>query len=189
MTAKPLAPSESARADGLSDSDRNERSAARLAAVQALYQIEASQTPLEEVIKDFLIGRLGGLAVSEDLETSQESIVALASLDAELFINLMRCVQTRGEDIDGIIKGALSTEWPWERLEMTVRAILRAGVAELLTRTDIPGGATISEFVEVTHAFYAGAEPRMVNAVLDRISKVLGRTEARGGPEVTETPS
>lgn len=153
----------------------NERSSARLAAVQALYQIEASGLPPEQVIKDFLIGKVGGLAVTQDSDTDQESIVALAPLDSELFINLVRGVQTRGEDIDGIIKGAISAEWPWERLEMILRAILRAGVAELLTRTDIPARATVSEFIDVAHAFYSGSEPRMANAVLDRVAKVLGR--------------
>ncbi len=153
----------------------NERSSARLAAVQALYQIEASELPAESVIKDFLIGRVGGLAVTEDTDTAQETTVALTPLDAELFINLVRGVQERGDDIDGIIKASLAAEWPWERLEMTVRAVLRAGVAELLTRTDIPARATVNEFVDVAHAFYAGAEPRMVNAVLDRVAKVLGR--------------
>jgi len=155
--------------------DFNERSSARLAAVQALYQIEASQMPVEQVIKDFLIGRVGGLAVTQDAETEKETIVALASLDSELFIQLVRAVQTRDSEIDDIIKAALAAEWPWERLEMTLRATLRAGVAELLTRTDIPGTVTVSEFVEVAHAFYAGNEPRMVNAVLDRVSKALGR--------------
>ena len=152
-----------------------ERSSARLAAVQALYQIEASQNPPEQVIKDFLIGRTGGLAVLQDADTEQETTVALTTLDSELFINLVRTVQKRGDEIDDMIKGALSPEWPWERLEMTLRALLRSGVAELLTRTDIPAGATVSEFIEVAHAFYAGSEPRMANAVLDRICKVLGR--------------
>ncbi len=186
MTAIPLSPLESDPAG--EPSAMHERSAARLAAVQALYQIEASQTPHEVVIKDFLIGRLGGLAVAEDAETAQESNVALATLDSELFISIVRCVQSRSADIDQMIKGALAAEWPWERLEMTLRAILRCGVAELLTRTDVPGRATISEFVDVAHAFYAGAEPRMANAVLDRIAKVLGRVEERGaaeGPEAT----
>jgi N utilization substance protein B len=162
----------------LTRSELHERSAARLAAVQALYQIEASGNPSDQVIKDFLIGKVGGLAVTQDADTEQESIVALATLDSELFINLVRGVQTRTDEVDDIIKSALSAEWPWERLEMTLRAILRCGVAELLTRTDIPGGVTVSEFIEVAHAFYAGPEPRMVNAVLDRVAKALGRGKA-----------
>lgn len=158
--------------------DPQGRSTGRLAAVQALYQMEVTQDPPDRIIKDFLTGHVGGLAVTEDRETSQESIVALAELDGELFINLVRAVQTRGTEIDDMIKGSLSSEWPWERLEITLRAILRAGVAELLARTDIPAGATIAEFVDVAKAFYAGPEAGMANAVLDRIARALGRAGA-----------
>ncbi|MCC6912754.1 MAG: transcription antitermination factor NusB [Rhodospirillaceae bacterium] len=156
--------------------DPQGRSASRLAAVQALYQIEVTQDPSDRIIKDFLTAKVGGLAVAQDLETEKESIVALADLDGELFINLVRAVDTRGAEIDEMIKGSLSPDWPWERLEITLRAVLRAGVAELLTRTDIPAGATIAEFVDVAQAFYAGPESGMANAVLDRISRALGRT-------------
>ncbi|MGE3477450.1 MAG: transcription antitermination factor NusB [Rhodospirillaceae bacterium] len=156
--------------------DPQGRSASRLAAVQALYQIEVTQDPSDRIIKDFLTAKVGGLAVAQDLETEKESIVALADLDGELFINLVRAVDTRGAEIDEMIKGSLSPDWPWERLEITLRSVLRAGVAELLTRTDIPAGATIAEFVDVAQAFYAGPEAGMANAVLDRISRALGRT-------------
>jgi N utilization substance protein B len=164
--------------------DPQSRTAGRLAAVQALYQIEVTQDPVDRIIKDFLIGKVGGLAVAEDKDTEQESIVALADLDTELFIGLVRAVQTRGSEIDEMIKGSVSAEWPWDRLEITLRAILRAGVAELLTRTDIPANATIAEFVDVAQAFYAGPESGMTNAVLDRIARALGRTSgirARAG--------
>lgn len=156
--------------------DLQGRTSARLAAAQALYQIEASQNSPDAVIKDFLMGKVGSLAVVEDADTAQESIVALAELDSELFIGLIRCVQERGDEIDGMLRESVSKEWPWERLEMILRAILRAGVAELLTRTDIPGNVTVNEFIDVAHAFYQGPEPRMVNAVLDRIGKALGRS-------------
>ena len=158
--------------------DAQGRTSARLAAAQALYQIEASQNAPDAVIKDFLMGKVGSLAVVEDADTAQESIVALAELDSELFIGLIRCVQDRGDEIDAMIRESVSKEWPWERMEMILRAILRAGVAELLTRTDIPAGATINEFVDVAHAFYSGPEPRMVNAMLDRIGRALGRFDA-----------
>jgi N utilization substance protein B len=78
-----------------------------------------------------------------------------------------------------MIKGALSPEWPWDRLEMIVKAILRAAVAELLARTDVPAKVTVSEFIDVAHAFYDGAEPRMVNAVIDRIARALDRLDER----------
>jgi N utilization substance protein B len=161
-----------------SDHDPLRRNAARLAAVQALYQIEATQNAPEQVIKDFLIGRTGGFSVVEN-ENAAESVVHLPELDSELFINIVRAVQNRGDDIDNMIKGSLSAEWPYERLEMILRAILRAGIAELLERTDIPAGATITEFIDVGHAFYEGPEPRMVNAVLDKVARALGRLDAK----------
>ena len=163
---------------GSPDHDPLRRNAARLAAVQALYQIDATQNSPEQVIKDFLIGRTGGVGLVEN-EAAQESLVHLPELDSELFINLVRTVQNRGDDVDNMIRNSLAAEWPWERLEMTLRAILRAGIAELLERTDIPPGATIAEFVDVGHAFYDGPEPRMVNAVLDKVARALGRLDEK----------
>ena len=156
--------------------DARNRAAARLAAVQALYQLDITQDSPDQVIKDFLAGKVGGLAVMLDSEGEKESVVALTEFDSELFINLVRAAQERGSDIDGMIKGSLAAEWPWDRLEIILRAVLRAGVAELLTRTDIPANATITDFVDVAQAFYAGPEPGMTNAVLDRIARALDRS-------------
>jgi transcription antitermination protein NusB len=153
----------------------NDRSAARLAVVQALYQTDATNAPVEQIIKDFLSGRIGGIAIVADADTEIESVVQLTEPDTELFVALMRAVQERSDDIDNMIKGSLSTEWPWTRLEMTLRAVLRAGAAELLTQSTIPPKVSIAEYVDVAHAFYSGPEPGMVNAVLDRIAKALGR--------------
>src|SRR4051812_11326975 len=127
------------------DHDRLRRNASRLAAVQALYQIEATQDAPEQIIKDFLIGRIGGIGVTES-EDAIESIVRLPELDTELFVDLVRTAQARENDIDEMIKNSVSPEWPWERLEMTLRAILRVSIAELLARIDIPASVTIAEF-------------------------------------------
>jgi N utilization substance protein B len=153
------------------------RNAARLAAVQALYQIDVTDAMPAEVIKDFLTGRTGGILMTEDPDTAQESIVRTPELDAETLITIVRTVEKRGDDIDGMIRGALSPDWPWERLEMIVKAILRAGIAELISRTEVPAKATVSEFIDIAHAFYGGPEPRMVNAVLDKVARALGRLE------------
>jgi N utilization substance protein B len=177
MTATP-SPTDATPADVAAPRDLQGRTSARLAAAQALYQIEASQNGPDGVIKDFLMGKVGSLAVVEDADTAQESVVALAELDSELFIGLIRCAQDRGDEIDAMIRESLSKEWPWERLEMILRAVLRAGVAELLTRTDIPPSVTVNEFIDVAHAFYPGPEPRMVNAILDRIGRALGRFDS-----------
>ncbi len=179
MTATPArASAETSPSSGPSPS-AGPRNAGRLAAVQALYQIDVTGAVPSEVIKDFLTGRTGGVLMTEDPDTAQESLHAAEEIDSETFIGLVCTVETRGEDVDGMVKGALSAEWPWERLETTLRAILRAGVAELLTRTDIPAKVTVSEFIDIGHAFYAGSEPRMVNAVLDKVARALGRLEPR----------
>ena len=179
MTATPArASAETSPSSGPSPS-AGARNAGRLAAVQALYQIDVTGAVPSEVIKDFLTGRTGGVLMTEDPDTAQESLHTAEEIDSETFIGLVRTVETRGEDVDGMVKGALSAEWPWERLETTLRAILRAGVAELLTRTDVPAKVTVSEFIDIGHAFYAGSEPRMVNAVLDKVARALGRLEPR----------
>ena len=156
------------------------RTAARLAATQALYQIEAAGESPDVVMKDFLMGRVGSIALSRSDEDSDDRVVQLAELDSELFIGIVRCFTARAEEVDAMVRNSVSSDWPWERLEMTVRSILRAGVAELLARTDIPATVTVSEFIDVAHAFYTGSEPRMVNAVLDRIARALGRLDGSG---------
>jgi len=155
------------------------RNAGRLAAVQALYQIDALDLSPDAVLKDFITGRQGGKAIVEDPDTAQETFVDLCEADSELLVDIVRCVENRDEEVGALLKGSVSGEWPAERLELTLKAILRAGIAELLVRADIPPRATISEFVDVAHAFYPGPEPRMVNAVLDRVARALGRLDAK----------
>ncbi|MSQ87589.1 MAG: transcription antitermination factor NusB [Alphaproteobacteria bacterium] len=153
------------------------RSAGRLAAVQALYQIEVSDLTSDSVLKDFISGRQGGMAIVEDPETAQEQFIELCEADSGLLVDIVRVVDVRGEEVDAMMTNSLSLDWPAARLEHTLKAILRAAIAELLVRTDIPPRVTISEFVDVAHAFYPGPEPRLVNAVLDRVARVLGRIE------------
>ena len=153
----------------------NGRSAARLAATQALYQADATSASIQEISQGFLSGQLGGVAIVTDQDSDKESEISLANMDTDLFAALMHGVQNSGEHIDNVIMANVSNEWPWERLEMTLRALLRAGTAEILTQSGTPHKVIIAEFVDVAHAFYAGPEPRMVNAVLDRVAMDLGR--------------
>ena len=153
------------------------RSAGRLAAVQALYQIEVMDLSPDGVLKDFISGRQGGVAIVEDPTSGQEQFVQLCEADSELLVDIVRCVEARGQEVNAMMTGSLSSEWPADRLELILKSILRAAVSELLVRSDIPARATISEFVDIAHAFYAGPEPRMVNAVLDRVARALGRIE------------
>src|SRR5690606_54908 len=130
------------------------RNGARLAAVQAIYQMDITGAGTDQVIKDFIAGRIGGVAMTEDPDALQERSVALPPFESGLFTVLVRVREDRAEDIEGMIKSALSAEWPYERLELTLRAILRSGVAELLSCTDIPAAATVSEYIDIAHAFY-----------------------------------
>jgi N utilization substance protein B len=145
----------------------------RLAAVQALYQIELSETPVdapervERVIHEFTHYRLG-----QDIDGQQ-----LGEADEALFADIVRGATARRAEIDTVIVRALTQEWPIERLEAILRAILRAGAYELLARTDVPARVVISEYLEVAHAFFSGKEPSLVNGVLDRLGRFLRETE------------
>jgi len=146
------------------------RSLARLAAAQALYQIELTGTPPGTVIAEFTTYRLG-----KEIDGER-----YADADRRFFTELVGSACERREDIDGMIASALPAEWPLDRLETVLRAILRLGTCELLLRNDVPARVIITEYLEIAHAFFEGKEPGMVNGVLDRIARVLRPQELRG---------
>ncbi|MFN3077357.1 MAG: transcription antitermination factor NusB, partial [Alphaproteobacteria bacterium] len=149
------------------------RTAARLAAVQALYQIEVGGASVEQVLKDCLLHRISLFALADDPESQSEVAVGLVAPDAELLSALVRGASERCQEIDRLVGDCLSPGWRSERLEAVVRSILRAGAFELLERPDVPPRVTISEYVDVARAFYDGPEPGLVNAVLDRMARTL----------------
>jgi N utilization substance protein B len=144
------------------------RSAARLAAVQALYQHEMEGTPLPRLLKEFHDHRLG--ARIEDAQY----------LDAEqdFFDDVVTGVDARRAEIDAAISSRLAQGWSLERLDRPMRAILRAGAYELLARRDVPVGSVISEYVDVAHAFFDKREAGFVNGLLDAIAKEARATSA-----------
>ena len=152
------------------------RSAARLAAVQALYQIEVAGAPIENVIVEFAHDGL-----RRDNEGQNEG-QRPGEFDALLFIDLVRGTAARQEELDRVIAAALTPDWPLERLERVLRAILRAGAYELLARSDVPAAVVISEYLDLGHAFFAGKEPSLINGVLDRLARTL-RPDALAGGE------
>ncbi|HVI53009.1 MAG TPA: transcription antitermination factor NusB [Candidatus Sulfotelmatobacter sp.] len=156
------------------------RSAARLAAVQGLYEVELNGATVDRVLSDFLDHGIGAKTLLSQGEYEPEVEADLAEPDKVLFAAILRGVVARQADFDAMIDGALSGEWSVERLEAVLRAILRAGAFELATRSDIPPRVAISEYVDVAKAFFAGPEPGLVNAVLDRIAKVV-RSDDFGG--------
>jgi N utilization substance protein B len=137
------------------------RSAARLAAVQALYQQEMESTPLAQLLHEFHMHRLG--ATIED-ET-------YADAEVDFFNDVVKGVDARRAEIDALISANLAEGWAIERLDRPLRQILRAGTYELLARADIPTGSIISEYLDVAHAFYDRKEKGFVNGVLDTIAK------------------
>jgi len=139
------------------------RSQARLAAVQALYQMDMAGTDLAEVIDEFTTHRIGELA--------EERTVAGA--DPEHFARILHGVVRRQKELDPIIDGQLASGWRLVRVDAILRAILRAGAFELVEEADVPVRVVINEYVEVAHAFFAGDEPRVVNGVLDALARKL----------------
>jgi N utilization substance protein B len=149
------------KAERLSSRERRARTVARLAAVQALYQMEIAGSGCEAVIREFCDHRFDA-----DLEGER-----LAEADEGFFAEVVRGVVADQKDIDGAIARRLAQGWRLERIDATLRAILRAGSFELLRRSDIPVEVTIDEYVEVAKSFFEGPEPGVANAVLDGIAR------------------
>ncbi|WNO55196.1 transcription antitermination factor NusB [Stakelama saccharophila] len=139
------------------------RAAARLGAVQALYQREMEGTPLPTLLHEFHQHRLG--AVIEDVE--------FIDADIDFFDDIVRGVDARREEIDAAVEGKLSAGWSLERLDKPMRQILRAGTYELMARADVPTGAVITQYVDVAHAFYDRREAGFVNGLLDAVAKAV----------------
>jgi len=137
------------------------RSAARLAAVRALYQHEMEGTPLPRLLKEFHDHRLG--ATIEDATYHDAEI--------DFFDDLVTGTDARRDEIDALIVARLAEGWSLERLDRPMRAILRAGAYELLARADVPVASIISEYVDVAHAFFDKRESGFVNGLLDAIAK------------------
>ena len=137
------------------------RSAARLAAVQALYQHEMEQTPIPQLLHEFHHHRLG--ATIEGVE--------YADAEVDFFDDLVSGVNARTAELDDRIAARLAKDWSLSRLDRPMRQILRAGTYELVARIDVPTGSIISEYVDVAKAFYDKREASFVNGLLDAVAK------------------
>jgi N utilization substance protein B len=140
---------------------RQARSVARLAAVQALYQMETGGAGVETVVREFRDHRFAA-----DLEGE-----TMAAADEPFFGDLARGVVAAQGDIDRAIVARLASGWRLERIDATVRAILRCAVFELLRRPEIPREVVINEYLEITKSFFSGPEPGFVNGLLDSIGR------------------
>jgi len=140
--------------------DRAGRSTARLAAVQALYQMELNGSGAEETVFEFTEHRFG-----REAETG-----TAGEIDVEFFGALVRGVPEHQDEIDAGITKVLSAEWRLSRIDSILRAILRAAAFELIAMKDVPAKVVIDEYLDVSHAFFSGDEPSFVNAALDRLA-------------------
>jgi len=139
------------------------RSSARLAAVQALYQIASTGIPVETVIGEFVQHRF----------ESEIDGQRLVSPDPDLFATIVRGVSKRSAELQSMVAGGLDASWSADRLERLLSAILRAGAWELLAHHEVDARIVIAEYVALAHDFFGGKEPAMVNAVLDRLARGL----------------
>lgn len=142
-------------------------SAARLLAVQALYQMILTKAPAKQVIAEFLDHRL-----KEDLEGLKHGAV-----NRDLFTDLVQGVSSQAEVLDDMLAAVLDEDWTIERLEILLLALLRAAAFELSERLEVPARVVISEYVDLANAFFDGRETAFVNGMLDRLAHVLRMDE------------
>lgn len=134
------------------------RTRARLAAVQALYQMDMTQRDLSVVLEEFLNHRF-------------QTVEIYAGADRGFFRDIVTGVAERQFEIDPQIGAHLAQGWRLSRIDSILRAILRSGVYEIVARSDVPARAVINEYVEIAHDFFGGEEPAVVNGVLDRVAR------------------
>ena len=148
----------------------NKRGSARLAAVQALYQMEIGGTELADVLAEFESFRLGQEIDGDEYREA----------DPVFFREIVAGVVELQRDIDPRVHAALVADWPLKRIDVTLREILRAGTFELIKRKDIPAKVIINEYVDVAKAFFVEDEPKIVNGVLDKLAHELRPGEFAG---------
>lgn len=145
----------------MTTNSKQKRAAARLLAVQALYQFDMEGTLLPTLLDEFHRHRAG-----MEIDEAQ-----FAQADIAFFDDVVKGTVARRDEIDGLISHKLSDGWSLARLDKTQLQILRAGVYELLARADVPTGAVISEYLDVSHAFFDARDTKFVNGVLDAVAK------------------
>lgn len=151
----------------------NKRAVARLAAVQALYQMDLTGGGARDIVKEFELFRL-----RQDLEGEE-----LRAVDLAWFDGIVTGVVANQRAVDQAVDDALNNGWPLTRIDLTLRACLRAGAFELMFRKDVPVRVVISEYIETAKAFFSEEEPRIVNGVLDAIGRKTRAAELAGeGP-------
>jgi len=162
-----------ARADAPKDERKaNRRGAARLAAVQALYQMDIAGTGVNDILAEF-----EGHWIGREVEGAQ-----YLPAEAAFFRDVVSGVVEDQRNIDPLVDRVLAEGWPLKRIDAILRAVLRAGAYELGHRSDVPARVVVSEYVDVAHAFVDREETGMVNAVLDRLARHFRQGEFERAP-------
>ena len=149
------------------------RSVARLAAVQALYQMEVAGAGVEAVLREFADHRFGSPVEADDAAAGGAAIDHLADADEVFFADIVRGVVTHQADIDQAVSRRLAANWRLERLDATLRATLRSATYELMHRSDVPTEVVLDEYVELAKAFFAKTDAGFVNGSLDAVARDL----------------
>lgn len=144
---------------------------ARLLAVQALYAHSVSNETWDKVVSRFLLGEVGGEVI---LDTPNgEEYVTIEGADADLFARIMKAAEVNSEVIENAIRSSLSENIQYERLELTMLCLLRAGMAEFFANPSLDTPIIINEYVDIARSFFDGSEAKIINAILDRFAKVI----------------
>ncbi len=153
------------------------RTSARVAAVQALFQAEQAQLGPERVIDEFVRHRLGAGAPGSNAGFEDGRA---PDANVPLFGRIVRTAVAQQDVLDALLAATLSEDWPMDRLDPVLRALLRAGAAELWMSDGPPGRVVINEYLDIAHGFFDGEIPNMANGVLDRLARRLRPGEFAG---------
>ena len=149
------------------------KSSARLASVQANYMLALSGLSVDEVIEDFVQGKVGRVAIIDGNDSAEESFVELGPIDTEYFEKLVRGVQSRKEDLEKSLNQFLHGEWSYDKMNAMMQSLLLSAVYEITGTTDIDVKVLIQEYVDLAYAFFSKNEPKMINALLDQIAHAV----------------
>jgi N utilization substance protein B len=159
--------------DPVSKPVKQARTVARLAAVQALYQMEVAGAGVEAVVREFTDHRFGGAIEGEGADGAPPADAQLADADEAFFADIVRGVVTCQSEIDPAISRRLAANWRLDRLDATLRATLRAATYELMSRPDVPTEVVLDEYVELAKAFFNKTDAGFVNGALDAVARDL----------------
>lgn len=152
---------------------KTNRSSSRLAAVQALYQHAFGEKTVDEIAREFMAGDIGREVIDENEDEGTETFVPVMPAEPTLFAGILASYAQNADKINEMINSSLTENRTPDSVEMTLRAIWQAGIAELMAYPETPVAIIISEYIDIAASFYSGAESKVTNGILDKIAKIL----------------